>query len=308
MRGSPHVDEVQAPSAHPQGHPRRDAALGRDAPSEKVGLRRGGLTRSLRGEDERLLLIIGPCSADREDSVLDYVTRLAAKLAEDGPRTASSIIPRVYTNKPRTKGIGLQGAAPQPRPRVAATTCSRASRPSAACTCAWSSRRASSPPTRCSTPPTTSTSSTFCSLRRGGRALRGEPGAPPRGLGRPHARGHEEPHRRLHRASCSTPSTPRRQRQTFIFRNWEVNTTGNPLAHAVLRGYVGLDGHQLPQLPLRVPRAPGGEVHAPTSSQNPAAVIDCNHDNSGKRPLEQIRICHEVLDSCRAQRARFAAS
>ena len=87
------------------------------------------------------------------------------------------------------------------------------------------------------------------------------------------------------------------QRQTFIFRNWEVNTTGNPLAHAVLRGYVGLDGINYPNYHYEYLERLA-EKYTADKFQNPAAVIDCNHDNSGKRPLEQIRICHEVLDSC----------
>ena len=94
------------------------------------------------GEDARKVLIIGPCSADREDSVLEYMNRLA-KTAEE-VKDKLIIIPRVYTT-------------PTPRRPM---TCSRALRPSATCTCASSRRLASSLPTRCSTRPTTSTSST----------------------------------------------------------------------------------------------------------------------------------------------------
>ena len=75
------------------------------------------VTRVLSGEDDRLLLIIGPCSADREDSVLDYVARLA-RLAED-VRDRLVVIPRVYTNKPRTKGTGYKGLLHNPNPEAA---------------------------------------------------------------------------------------------------------------------------------------------------------------------------------------------
>ena len=86
--------------------------------------------------------------------------------------------------------------------------------------------------------------------------------------------------------------------QTFIFRNWEVETTGNPLAHAVLRGYQGLDGINYPNYHYEYLERLAARYEA-ADLVNPAAVIDCNHDNSGKRPLEQLRICKEVADSCR---------
>ena len=105
------------------------------------------------GEDARKVLIIGPCSADREDSVLEYMNRLA-KTAEE-VKDKLIIIPRVYTNKPPATRVFCT----TPTPRLP-TTCSRASRPSATCTCASSRRPASSPPMRCSTRPTTNTSLT----------------------------------------------------------------------------------------------------------------------------------------------------
>lgn len=109
------------------------------------------------GEDARKVLIIGPCSADREDSVLEYMNRLA-KTAEE-VKDKLIIIPRVYTNKPRTKAPATRVCCTTPTPRRP-MTCSKALRPSATCTCALLRKRASSPPTRCSIRPTTSTSLT----------------------------------------------------------------------------------------------------------------------------------------------------
>mgnify|MGYP000051991188 CR=1 FL=1 len=109
------------------------------------------------GEDARKVLIIGPCSADREDSVLEYMNRLA-KTAEE-VKDKLIIIPRVYTNKPRTKAPVTRVFCTTPTPRLP-TTCSRASRQSAICTYALLRRPVSSPPTRCSIRPTTSTSLT----------------------------------------------------------------------------------------------------------------------------------------------------
>ena len=88
------------------------------------------------------------------------------------------------------------------------------------------------------------------------------------------------------------------QPQSFIFRNWEVETTGNPLAHAVLRGYVGLDGINYPNYHYEYLERLA-ERYMVEDFRNPAVVVDCNHDNSGKRPFEQVRICKEVLDSMR---------
>ena len=87
-------------------------------------------------------------------------------------------------------------------------------------------------------------------------------------------------------------------RQTFIFRNWEVETTGNPLAHALLRGYVGDDGVNYPNYHFEYLERLA-ETYDPAAYENPAVIIDCNHDNSGKRPGEQGRIAMEVLDSVR---------
>ena len=86
------------------------------------------------------------------------------------------------------------------------------------------------------------------------------------------------------------------QPQTFIFRNWEVQSSGNELAHAVLRGYVGLDGINYPNYHYEYLERLA-DNYLPEKYANPAVIIDCNHDNSGKRPLEQVRICNEVLDS-----------
>ena len=87
--------------------------------------------------------------------------------------------------------------------------------------------------------------------------------------------------------------------QSFIFRNWEVECDGNPLAHAVMRGYIGLDGRTYPNYHYEHLERLAERYTEHAGYANPAAVIDCNHDNSGKRPLEQHRICKEVLDSCR---------
>ncbi len=96
------------------------------------------------------------------------------------------------------------------------------------------------------------------------------------------------------------------QPQTFIFRNWEVETTGNPLAHAVLRGYIGEDGLNYPNYHYEYLERLA-EKYTEADFVNPAVIVDCNHDNSGKRPFEQIRIRHEVQIPC-AARSKSAIS
>ncbi|WP_154028649.1 3-deoxy-7-phosphoheptulonate synthase [Olsenella uli] len=248
----------------------------------------------LTGADpSRRLLIIGPCSADREDSVLEYVTRLA-KLAER-VEDKLVVVPRVYTNKPRTRGTGYKGLLHNPDPEGAPD------------------------------------------LLEGVKAIRHmhlrvveESGLftademlyPSNyqylvdllsyiAVG---ARSVENQEHRLVASGVSCPVGMKnptggsadvmlnsiyaaQAKQTFIFRNWEVETTGNPLAHAVLRGYQGLDGINYPNYHYEYLERLAAKYDAEKYA-NPAAVIDCNHDNSGKRPLEQLRICHEVTYSC----------
>lgn len=246
-----------------------------------------------RADTNRRLLIIGPCSADREDSVLDYVGRLAALAERVSERFV--VIPRVYTNKPRTRGTGYKGLLHNPDPEGAPD------------------------------------------LLEGVRAIRRmhvrvveESGlftademlypSNSQYLGdllaytAVGARSVEDQQHRLVASGVSCPVGMKNPTggstavmlnsiyaaqapQTFIFRNWEVQTTGNPLAHAVLRGYVGLDGINYPNYHYEYLERLAARYDL-ERYEHPAAIIDCNHDNSGKRPLEQPRICREVTDSC----------
>ncbi|WP_407416666.1 3-deoxy-7-phosphoheptulonate synthase [Paratractidigestivibacter faecalis] len=247
-----------------------------------------------RGQDKRRVLIIGPCSADREDSVLDYMNRLAG--VADEVRDKLVVIPRVYTNKPRTKGTGYKGLLHNPDPEAPDD------------------------------------------LLEGVKAIRhmhlrvieetgfftaDEMLYPSNyqylvdllsyvAVG---ARSVENQEHRLVASGISVPVGMKnptagsttvmmnsiyaaQAKQSFIFRNWEVSTEGNPLAHAVLRGYIGLDGRNYPNYHYEHLGRLASRYTSETF-ENPSVVVDCNHDNSGKRPLEQTRICKEVLDSCR---------
>ena len=252
----------------------------------------------ITGEDSRRLLVIGPCSADYEASVLEYMTRLAA-LAER-VREKLVVIPRVYTNKPRTKGTGYKGLLHNPDPEapddllegVKATrhmhlrvveeagmfTADEMLYPGN-----WQYL-----------------TDILSYVAIGARSVENQEhrllssGIPvPVGLKNPTGGSTDVMLNSIYAAQ---------QKQAFIYRNWEVFTTGNPLAHAVLRGYIGPDGLTYPNYHYDYLERLE-EKYADGKYEHPAVIIDCNHDNSDKRPLEQGRIVNEVLDSCQRSSA-----
>lgn len=248
----------------------------------------------IRGESPRRLLVIGPCSADREDSVLDYVTRLA-KLADE-VKDKLLVVPRVYTNKPRTRGTGYKGLLHNPDPEAPADLLEGVK----------AIRRMHLrvvEETGMFTADEMLYPANFQYLidllayvAVGARSVENQEhrlvasGVPmPVGMKNPTGGSTAVLLNSIYAAQAP---------QTFIFRNWEVETTGNPLAHAVLRGYVGPDGATYPNYHYEYLERLA-DMYDPEKFEFPAVVIDCNHDNSGKRPLEQARIVDEVLDSVR---------
>lgn len=248
----------------------------------------------IRGESSRRLLVIGPCSADREDSVLDYVTRLA-RLADE-VKDKLLVVPRVYTNKPRTRGTGYKGLLHNPDPEAPADLLEGVK----------AIRRMHLrvvEETGMFTADEMLYPANFQYLidllayvAVGARSVENQEhrlvasGVPmPVGMKNPTGGSTAVLLNSIYAAQAP---------QTFIFRNWEVETTGNPLAHAVLRGYVGPDGATYPNYHYEYLERLA-DKYDPEKFEFPAVVIDCNHDNSGKRPLEQARIVDEVLDSVR---------
>ena len=248
----------------------------------------------IRGESPRRLLVIGPCSADREDSVLDYVTSLA-KLADE-VKDKLLVVPRVYTNKPRTRGTGYKGLLHNPDPEAPADLLEGVK----------AIRRMHLrvvEETGMFTADEMLYPANFQYLidllayvAVGARSVENQEhrlvasGVPmPVGMKNPTGGSTAVLLNSIYAAQAP---------QTFIFRNWEVDTTGNPLAHAVLRGYVGPDGATYPNYHYEYLERLA-DRYDPEKFEYPAVVIDCNHDNSGKRPLEQARIVDEVLDSVR---------
>ena len=246
------------------------------------------------GKSGKMVLIIGPCSADREDAVLEYCEQLA-KLQE-AVSDKLVLIPRVYTNKPRTTGDGYKGLLHQPDPRK-----------------------------------TSDMLEGVIAIRRLHTNVLASTGLPTAdemlypdnyrylsdllsyvAVG---ARSVENQEHRLTSSGIDIPVGMKnptsgdisvmlnsimaaQHPHTFIYRGWEVDTTGNPLAHAILRGYVNKHGESMPNYHFEeLERL--YNAYTAKGLQNMALIVDANHANSGKKYQEQPRICKEVLHSCR---------
>ena len=246
------------------------------------------------GNSVKLLLVIGPCSADSEKSVLDYTSRLA-KLRE---KVADKImiIPRVYTNKPRTTGDGYKGMLHQPDPEKGSDMLEGI----------VAIRRLHTKVIE-ETGFFTADEMLYCENYRylsdllsyvavGARSVENQ-------LHRLTASGIEVPVGMKNPTSGDISVmlksiTAAQHSHTFIYRGWEVVTEGNPLAHAILRGYVNKHGQAIPNYHYE-DLEHLYENYSAKGLQNLSLVVDANHSNSGKKPLEQVRICKEVLHSCR---------
>lgn len=247
---------------------------------------------ALTGKSGKLLVVVGPCSADREDAVLEYVSRLG-KLRES---VADKIVlvPRVYTNKPRTKGTGYKGILHNPDPSkpddlLEGVKAIRHLHLRVVEECGMFTADEMLYPENYQY-----LTDLICYTAVGARSTENQQhrlvasGVPvPVGMKNPTGGSMSVMLNSIYAAQ---------QPQTFIYRNWEVETTGNELAHAVLRGRIGSDGRWHANYHYEHLESLAS-AYATGSFVNPAVIVDCNHDNSGKRPLEQMRICNEVLDS-----------
>ncbi len=253
---------------------------------------------ALTGRSGKILVVVGPCSADREDAVVEYVHRLA-KLRES-VSDKLVLIPRVYTNKPRTKGTGYKGILHNPDPEKpddlleGIKAIRRLHLRVVEETGMFTADEMLYPENHQYLFDLISYVAVGArSTENQGHRLVASGVSVPVGMKNPTGGSMEVMLNSIYAAQ---------QPQTFIYRNWEVSTTGNKLAHAVLRGRIGSDGHwhanyhyeHLEHL---------AELFKVGGFANPVAIVDCNHDNSGKRPIEQMRICNEVLESMQRSRA-----
>lgn len=248
------------------------------------------ITDVITGKDSRLLLIIGPCSADNADSVCDYVSRLTQ--IQEEVQDQLIIIPRVYTNKPRTTGEGYKGIASQPDPEKAPDMVEgliamrkmhiRAIEESGL-TCAdemlypenWGY-----------------VEDLLSYVAIGARSVEDQQHRLVVS-GFDVASGMKNPTSGDFSVMLNSVYAAQHPHH-FVYRGYEVETTGNPLTHVVLRGAVSKHGntttnyHYEDLIRLH-------DMYAKMDVVNPAAVIDTNHSNSGKKFAEQIRIAKEIM-------------
>lgn len=251
-----------------------------------------------RGESNKLLLIIGPCSADREESVLDYTGRLAEVQAEVKDKII--IIPRIYTGKPRTTGAGYKGLLHQPNPDgepdmydgiIAVRSLHSKAIEQTGLTCADEMLYPSN---------YRYLSDLLSYVAVGARSVENQDH-------RLTASGMDVPCGMKNGTSGDysvmlNAITAAQGSHTFVYRGWEVNTRGNELAHAILRGGVDKHGICHPNYHYEDLITLYNMYAASGNFKNPAVIVDTNHSNSGKKYNEQIRIANEVLHSMRHSR------
>ena len=244
------------------------------------------------GHSDKFILIIGPCSADNKEAVLDYISRL--RTVEDEVSDKLLIIPRIYTNKPRTTGDGYKGMLHQPNPDenpdmlkgiVAIRELHMRALKDYGFSCADEMLYPDNH---------RYLSDLLAYVAVGARSVENQ-------QHRLTASGISEPVGMKNPTSgdlsiMMNAITAAQHPHTFIYRGWEVVSHGNPYAHAIMRGYVDYTGkyvsnyHYENLVKLH-------ELYSGTDLENPSAVIDANHANSGKQYLEQIRIAKDVIYS-----------
>ena len=246
------------------------------------------------GNSDKLILIIGPCSADREDAVMDYCERLA-KLQE---RTEDKLvlIPRVYTNKPRTTGEGYKGLLHQPNPEQHSDMLEGLIAIRRLHTNVLANTGLSTADEMLYPDNYRYLSDLLSYVAVGARSVENQDHRltasgidVPVGMKNPTSGD----------ISVMLNSILAAQRQhTYIYRGWEVETAGNPLAHAIIRGYVNRHGEAIPNYHFEELEHLYDAYRA-RNLENMALIVDANHSNSAKKYMEQPRICKEVLHSCR---------
>ena len=246
------------------------------------------------GKSDKLVLVIGPCSADREDAVLAYCERLAA-LQE---KTADKLIlvPRVYTNKPRTTGEGYKGLLHQPDPEKHSDMLEGVIAIRRLHTNVLANTGLSTADEMLYPDNYRYLSDLLSYVAVGARSVENQEHrltasgiAVPVGMKNPTSGDISVMLNSILAAQHS---------HTFIYRGWEVKTAGNPLTHAILRGYVNRHGEAIPNYHFEELEHLYNAYTA-KGLENVALIVDTNHSNSAKKYMEQPRICKEVLHSCR---------
>ena len=245
------------------------------------------------GKSDKFILVIGPCSADNKVAVLDYISRL--KRIDEQVNDKLIIIPRIYTNKPRTTGSGYKGMLHQPDPNskpdmlegiVSIRDIHRTALKDYGFSCADEmlypeNHRYLSDLLSYVAVGARSVENQQHRLTASGLNI-------PVGMKNPTAGDHSV----MLNSIIAAHNT-----HTFLYRGWEVHSSGNPYAHAILRGYVDPYGKSISNYHYEDLNTLLEEYNK-TGVPNPAVIVDTNHSNSGKRYLEQIRIAKDVVYSC----------
>ena len=262
--------------------------------TEKKQKRDEEIAKVFTGESNKFLMIIGPCSADREDAVLEYIHRLARLQEQVADKIL--IIPRIYTNKPRTTGDGYKGMLHQPDPTKESDMLSGLLAIRHLHTQAFEDTGMTCADEMLYPENYAFLSDVLGYVAIGARSVENQ-------QHRLVASGVEQPIGMKNPTSGDltvmlNSITAAQHHHTFLYRNAEVHTSGNPLAHAILRGAVDAYGRTQPNYHYEdLSRL--YEMYAAKNLKNMALIVDANHSNSGKQYLEQIRISNEVLHSCR---------
>ncbi|HIX15172.1 MAG TPA: 3-deoxy-7-phosphoheptulonate synthase [Candidatus Hungatella pullicola] len=248
----------------------------------------------LTGKDNRFLVIIGPCSADNEEAVCDYANRLIP--VQEKVKDRLILIPRVYTNKPRTTGEGYKGMLHQPDPEKKPDMHEGLMAIRKMHMRVFAETGLSTADEMLYPENLTYLDDIMSYIAIGARSV-------------------ENQQHRLTASACDgavgmkNPTSgdlsvmlnsvvAAQQGHDFTYRGWEVKSAGNPLTHTILRGAVNKHGQSIPNYHyedlIRL-----YELYMKRNLQNPACVVDANHSNSNKIYMEQIRICKEVLHSRR---------
>ena len=244
------------------------------------------------GKSDKFILIIGPCSADHSEPVLEYISRL--RRIEDQVGDKIIIVPRIYTNKPRTTGQGYKGMLHQPDPDakpdmykgiVAIRELHMLALRDYGFSCADEMLYPEN---------YRYLSDLLSYVAVGARSVENQ-------QHRLTASGIEVP------VGMKNPTggdlgvmmnsiVAAQSSHTFIYRGWEVTSDGNPYAHAILRGYVDYAGRSVSNYHyedlLRIE-----ELYEKSNLINPSVIVDTNHNNSGKKYLEQVRIAKDIVHS-----------
>ena len=244
----------------------------------------------LSGESNQILLIIGPCSADREDSVMEYLTRLRS--VQEQVKDQIVIVPRIYTNKPRTTGDGYKGMLHQPDPMgrpdvfkgiLAIRELHMRALTETGFSCADEMLYPENH--RYMDDLLGYVAVGARSVENQGHRLTASGLDVPVGMKNPTSGDY---------SVMLNAITAAQHSHTFVYRNWEVESQGNPYAHAILRGYVNKHGQSLPNYHyedlIRLI-----EIYEKKNVANRAILIDTNHSNSNTQYLEQPRIAKDVL-------------